>query len=276
MSNARLPHLSRRHALAGAGGVTAAIALGTLGAPSARAGADARPATPTVVLVHGAWADGSSWNEVIRELARHGQPAVALANPLRDLTSDAAYIATVVGSIPGPVVLVGHSYGGAVITNAARSTANVKALVYVAAFAPDAGESLGSIGDRFGSDIGAHFQPQPYPKPDGTMSVELTIKRDDFDEVFARGVGAQQAALMAATQRPITGEAAGGPSGAPAWKTLPSWYQVSTHDRALPPAAQQFMASRMGARTIELPAPHASMLTHPRAVAHLIRAAVRV
>ncbi|WP_207709877.1 alpha/beta fold hydrolase [Actinomadura macrotermitis] len=252
-----------------------------LGATTTAAGAvaaaprDDDGAKPTVVLVHGAFTDGSSWSGVIRDLHRSGYKAIAVADPLRDLRSDAAYVASVVASVKGPVVLVGHSYGGAVITNAAQAAPNVKALVYIAAFAPDEGESNASIGARFHDTIGKSVLPRPYTKPDGTTGVDLYIDPAKYAATFAADVPRSQTALMAATQRPITAEAVNTPSGPPAWKKLPSWYLVSTRDQAIPPAAQRFMAGRIGARTVELPASHASPVSRPRAVALLIRAAAR-
>ncbi|GAB3659751.1 alpha/beta hydrolase [Actinocorallia lasiicapitis] len=263
--------------LASASAVLVAVAVvggGASAASGAAPTAEGR-AKPTVVLVHGAFSDGSSWSGVIRALHRHGYKTIAVANPLRDLKSDAAYVASVVKGVKGPVVLAGHSYGGAVITNAARSASNVKALVYVAAFAPDKGESTATISERFPSALGKALVPQPYLKPDGKQGTEFTIDPVKFRKVFAGDVPAARTVLMAAAQRPLSLDAVIGRSGAPAWRKLPAWFLVSTNDKAIPPAAQRFMAGRMHARTVEVAASHASPVSRARAVADLIRAAAR-
>lgn len=269
--------LARRRVLFGAVGAALAVAAGTTLIPdSATADADSVDQNflgpkPTIVLVHGAFTDASSWHGVIGNLRRAGYPIVAPPNPLRDLASDSAYVAGVVNNIKGPVLLVGHSYGGAIITNAAREAPNVKGLVYVAGFAPDKGESTGSISARYPeTPIKTSLTPQPYP--DGT--VDLYIAPDKFHHVFAQDIPADRAALMAATQRPITAAAFDGPSGEPAWKSLPSWFLIAAEDHALHPAAQADMAKRAHAKlTIELSAGHALPVGHPNEVAHLIRTA---
>ncbi|MEV0292110.1 alpha/beta hydrolase [Nocardia sp. NPDC050710] len=234
-------------------------------------------AKPTVVLVHGAFADASSWNGVIAALQREGYPTIAPADPLRDVAGDAAYIASVVRSIPGPVLLVGHSYGGAIITNAARDAANARGLVYLAAFAPDTGESALGISQRFPETlIGKSLSPRIFPLPDGAAGTDLYVDPARFREVFAQDVPADRAATMAATQRPITETAFGGPSGDPAWKSLPSWYLVSTEDHAIHPDAQRFMAQRLGAKEIrEVNSSHAVAVSNPDIAADLIRTAAR-
>jgi pimeloyl-ACP methyl ester carboxylesterase len=230
---------------------------------------------PTIVLVHGAFADASGWDGVIERLHRAGYPVVAPANPLRDLNGDTAYVSSVLDTIPGPVILVGHSYGGDVITNAALGHANVKALVYIAAFAPDQGESALALTNRFpGSALGAHLSIRPYPLPGGGTAPEGVIDQDAFRALFAADVPEQTAEDMAATQRPVGLAALATPSGVPAWRTLPSWFLVAGADQAIPPAAEAFMAQRAHARTVTVKgASHAVMVSHPEQTADLITAA---
>jgi pimeloyl-ACP methyl ester carboxylesterase len=200
-----------------AGGLGAAALVAT--APAAQASTEA--ARPTIVLVHGAFADSSSWTGVVTRLQERGYPVLAVANPLRGLTVDTAYTASVLASVPGPIVLVGHSYGGFVMTNAAVGNANVKALVYIAAFAPDEGESIASIGARFpGSLLGPDtLDLRYYPLADGSYSAEAYIKPASFREVFAGDLPVSTAAAMAATQRPLDAHALEQTSGTPAWRT---------------------------------------------------------
>jgi pimeloyl-ACP methyl ester carboxylesterase len=229
---------------------------------AARAGAAgyAEVPKPTIVLVHGAFADASSWNPVIARLQRLGYPVVAEANPLRDLNGDAAYLSSVLSAIPGPVILVGHSYGGEVITDAAVGHPNVKALVYIAAFAPDQGESGVSILSKFaGSKLPQTLVVRPYPG-----GAEAYINPAQFRAVFAADLPAEQTAIMAASQRPVGLAALETPSGVPAWKTIPSWYLVAGADQAIPPAAEEFMAERAHAHTEVIPgASHVVMISHP-------------
>lgn len=225
---------------------------------------------PTVVLVHGAFAESSSWDGVVERLLAKGYPVVAVANPLRGVRSDANYVANVVDSIPGPVVLVGHSYGGNVITNAATGKANVKALVFVAGFAPEAGETAAGLSGKFpGSTLGPTLAP-PVILADG--SKDLYIEQSKFRAQFAADVPAKQAAVMAATQRPITEAALNEPSGAPAWKSIPSWFIWGSLDKNIPPAAQQFVAKRAGAkRIVEVEgASHVIMTSRPELVTKII------
>jgi len=258
--------------------VSAALLLGTLGllglAANARAQSAAAPATrPTVVLVHGAFAESASWNGVVARLARDGYPVVAAANPLRSVKGDAAFVAAILSSIKGPVVLVGHSYGGAVISAAAVGHDNVKALVYVAAFLPEAGEtSLGLSGKFPGSTLGGALAA-PVALSDGNQ--DLYIRPDRFRAQFAADVPAAEAVLMAATQRPITQAALGEPSGEPAWRTIPSWAIYGSADLNIPAAAHAFMAKRAGARRIvEVKgASHVVMISHPDQVAAMIEEA---
>jgi pimeloyl-ACP methyl ester carboxylesterase len=255
--------------------LTALAALGLNGAASATAGArtDASSAAkPTIVFVHGGWADSSGWNAEIADLSRLGYPVIAPANPLRGLSSDAAYIHSVLATIPGDVVLVGHSYGGAVITNAAVGATNVKALVYIAAFAPDTGESLAQLVTQ---NPGTHITPdaldeRPYPLPDGTQGVDLYIKASVFRDAFAADLPLRTTKLMQATQRPFSVAAFTEPSGTPAWKTTPSWYLVATDDHAIPPATQKFMAARAGSTVAQVKASHVPMMSRPDETTALI------
>ncbi|MGY4967527.1 alpha/beta fold hydrolase [Streptomyces sp. 900105245] len=255
-------------AVVAAAGIAATASTGAFAAASPRASNSVKP---TVVLVHGAFADSSSWNNVIKILQQRGYPVIAPANPLRGLPSDSEYLSSVLRSIHGPIVLVGHSYGGEVITNAADSAPDVKALVYAAAIAPAKGESANDIlGAYPGSKLPDALNPVPYPKPDGTTGTDLYIKPDKFREAFAGDIPASTAAVMAATQRPVEAASLGDKSEAEAWKTIPSWYLVATHDEAIPPAAQRFMAKRAAAHTAEVDSAHDVAVSHPADVAHLI------
>jgi pimeloyl-ACP methyl ester carboxylesterase len=253
--------------------LSAATPGGSASAANA-APASATPSTPrpTVVLVHGAFADSSSWDAVISRLERRGYPVIGVANPLRGLAGDSAYVSSVLDTIPGPVILVGHSYGGAVITDAAVDHPNVKALVYVAAFAPDEGESgLAILGKYPGSMLPPALAVRPFPG-----GQDAYVNPADFRQVFAADVPAGEARLMAAGQRPVALAAFGEPSSAPAWKTIPSWFLVAGADRAIPPAAEQAMARRAGSHTAVIRgASHAVLVSHPDATAHLIEAAAR-
>lgn len=233
----------------------------------------AQPAKPTVVLVHGAFADSSSWNGVITILQRDGYKVVAAANPLRGVRSDADAVADVLKSIESPVVLVGHSYGGSVISEAAEGRPNVKALVYVAAFAPEAGETaLGLTGKFPGSTLGGTLAPPVKLTSGGN---ELYIQQGQFHQQFAADVPAPQARLMAAGQRPIAEAALSEASTAPAWKSVPSWFIYGEKDKNIPPAALGFMAERAKSRrtVVVKGASHVVMVSHARAVAALIERA---
>jgi pimeloyl-ACP methyl ester carboxylesterase len=230
-------------------------------------------ASATVVLVHGAFADSSSWNGVIPGLLAQGIPVVAAANPLRSVAGDADYLAEVLAAIPGPIVLVGHSYGGFVISNAANGNSNVKALVYVAAFAPDAGESASDLAARFpGSSLGPALVP--FPLADG--GVDLYIRGDLFHSQFAADVPEAETVLMAATQRPVTQAALTDGSGEPAWKSLPSWFIYGELDKNIPAAVVAFMAERAGAKSaVEVSgASHVVMISQPQAVTDMILSAI--
>lgn len=228
---------------------------------------------PTVVLVHGAFADSSSWNGVIAALQHDGYRVVAAPDNLRGVRADADVVARVVKGINGPVVLVGHSYGGSVISEAAEGAPNVKALVYVAAFAPEAGETaLGLTGKFPGSTLAPTLAP-PVPLAGGGK--DLYIRQDRFPAQFAADVPAAQARLMAAGQRPVAEAALSEPSTAPAWKHVPSWFVYGDADRNIPPAAMKFMAQRAGAREtlVVKGASHVVMVSHPAHVAELIERA---
>lgn len=234
--------------------------------------ADAAP--PTVVLVHGAFAESSGWNGVIDRLLAKGRPVVAAANPLRSVAGDAAAVAGLLASIDGPIVLVGHSYGGAVITNAAANAGNVAALVDVCGFAPDAGESGLDLAARLpGSTLGPALTP-PVALPDG--GEDLYIRADRFHAQFAADVPDAEAARMRATQRPVTTAALNDASGDPAWKRLPSWFVYGELDRNIPAALHAFMAERAGSKgTVAIPgASHVVMISQPQAVTDVILAAV--
>jgi pimeloyl-ACP methyl ester carboxylesterase len=225
----------------------------------------------TVVLVHGAFAESASWNGVIARLLAQGHPVVAAANPLRGVKTDADYVAAILTGIPGPIVLVGHSYGGSVITNAASGNGNVVALVYVAGFAPDDGETAVNLQERFpGSTLGPTLAP-PVGLPDG--SSEVYIQQDKFWAQFAADVPEAEAKLMAATQRPVSTAAFTDASGVPAWKAIPSRFIYGELDKNIPVALQAFMAERAGSReTVEVKgASHVVMISHPDAVAEMIR-----
>jgi pimeloyl-ACP methyl ester carboxylesterase len=228
---------------------------------------------PTVVLVHGAFAESASWNGVLSRLQRAGHTAVAAANPLRSLSGDAASVSSVIGSIAGPVVLVGHSYGGAVISNAAVGHDNVRALVFVAAFAPQENESIFELSGRLpGSTLGDTLAPVPLP--DGTT--DLYIRQDLFPAQFAADVPAAEAAVLAATQRPLRDVALQEGSGPPAWPSLPSWFVFGDADRNIPVAMLRLMAERAGAKgTLEVPgASHALTVSRPDEVAGVIGTAI--
>jgi pimeloyl-ACP methyl ester carboxylesterase len=227
---------------------------------------------PTVVLVHGAFADASSWNGVIERLQHQGCTVVAPANPLRGVALDAAYLASVVNQLDGPVLLVGHSYGGAVITNAAATATGVVGLVFVAAFAPDEGEVLGDVAaSSKDSLLGTAQVQREYPTgPGGETAPEFLIDPARFREVFAADLPAEQAAVMAATQRPVAAAAFSDVCGPPAWRTLPSWAVVATGDKAAGSDVVRSMAQRAGADIVEVEGSHVIMVSQPQAVTSLV------
>ena len=230
---------------------------------------------PTIVLVHGAFAGSSSWNGVVERLTRKGYPVVAAAVPLRSLKGDAQYVASLVASIKGSVVLVGHSYGGAVISVAGAGRPNVKALVFVAGFAPDVGESAASLGERFPTGTLGETLAPPVQLTDG--SADLYILQAKYRKQFAADVPEADAANMAVTQRPIAQSALGEPAGAMSWRKLPSWFVWGSLDHNIPAALFKFMANRAGAReAVEIPgASHVVMISHPKEVAAMIERAAK-
>ncbi|MCT9110927.1 alpha/beta fold hydrolase [Streptomyces mirabilis] len=232
--------------------------------------------TPTALLVHGAFADAASWSGVIAELQNHGIPVVAPPNPLRSLASDAAYIASVAAQIDGPVVLVGHSYGGAVIT-VAGTAENVVGLVFVAAYVLEEGESLGELQGRFpDSPLGSSLKQATYPVEGGDPAVEVTIVPEAFPAVFAADVPADVTQVLAVAQRPLAAGAFTETATAAAWKTKPSWALVAAADQAINPEVERFGAKRAGATILEVEgASHAVAVSRPKLVADLIRDAVR-
>jgi len=233
-------------------------------------------ASPAVVLVHGAFADASSWNGVIKRLQAKSVQVTAPANPLRGLAVDSAYIAVVFDETPGPVVAVGHSYGGAVITNAAKQAKNVVGLVYVAAFATEEGERLGdATAASKDAVLGSALVPLHYPAADGgEPAVEFAIDPARFHDAFAADLPDEEAAVMAATQRPIAELGFSDPSGAPAWKDLPSWAVVATADKAAGTDVTRSMATRAGAKITEVDASHVVMVSQPQAVTDVIMEAL--
>lgn len=261
--------------------VTAALVGLLMAAPATTA--DAHPtatatakAKPTIVLVHGAWADSSSWNKVITRLQARGYTVKAPANPLRGLTGDAAYIRDYLSVVPGPIVLVGHSYGGAVITNAAKDNPNVQALVYIDAFAPAEGEPIVAL---TGADSALNAPPEtvfdfaPYPDaPPG--DVDLYLKQDVFLNSFMQDVPKRQALVYYAGQKPAAASGLAAVSGPPAWEDIPSWYLLGKHDLVITPEAQRFMAKRAGSHLSYVNSSHVPLVSRPGAVTKTIVRAV--
>ncbi|MBV9282934.1 MAG: alpha/beta fold hydrolase [Chloroflexi bacterium] len=277
--------LSRRDLLRRAGltaGAAVALGLGLESgaglapSPALAATASAPGPTPSIVLVHGAWADGSGWNEVIALLQLAGYPVTgiaATATPLSTLAEDVARVQSVLALQAGPTVLVGHSIGGAVISGAGSGEPNVKALVYVSAFAPDIGESIGQLVTQKG------FPPEPGTAPSSLIVDQqgyAYLTRQAFRQYFAPDIPAEMARLMAATQRPVNGAYLGDVAVSAAWHTLPSWFLVSTQDQMINPDLQRFEAQRMGAKTLEVASSHASLLSHPWQVVQLVDQAAQV
>ncbi|MEV0346022.1 alpha/beta hydrolase [Nonomuraea sp. NPDC050680] len=235
-------------------------------------------ARPTVVLVHGAWADTSSWSGEVRALQRAGHTVRAVANPLRDLTSDAQTVRDFLRTVSGPVVLVGHSYGGSVITNAAAGDPDVKALVYVDAAAPDVGETTGQLsgsGSALGGDPATLYDRSAYPGAPG-KAVDLYLKQHVFVRSFASDLPRDTADRLWASQRAASTAAFMTPSKAAAWKTIPSWYFIATGDRIIVPASQRAMAKRAHSKITEFPGgSHLTLISHPDAVTSVIEDAIR-
>ncbi|MDZ5662265.1 alpha/beta hydrolase [Nocardioides sp. S-58] len=267
--------------------VLVGVLLGAAGAASppgerARASAhDSGPdgrhrAKPTVVLVHGAFADSSGWSQVAAQLMDQGYPVLAFANPLRGPGADGEYLRTFLSTVEGPIVLVGHSYGGVVISNAATGNPDVKSLVYVAAYAPAEGESVAEANHLGGGDtvVTDHLVLRPFPGA-AEGDADAYIDPAWFPRLFAQDLPRRTARFMAATQRPGALAALGLPSGPPAWAEIPSWYMVATQDRIIPPEAERAMAERAGAQVVEVDSSHVVMMSHPRAVTKLIQRAAR-
>ncbi|QNA70682.1 alpha/beta hydrolase [Streptomyces sp. So13.3] len=264
----------RLHTLLVTAAVTAAASLSLTPLASAQTtpAASSTAAKPTVVLVHGAFADSSSWNGVVKRLQHDGYPVIAPANPLRGLAQDSTYIASVLASVKGPVVLVGHSYGGAVISQAAANDPQVKALVYIAALVPDTGENLGALANKFpGTNaLNPSLRPIPFSNADGTGGSDLYVDPTLFRSVFAADLPASQTVVMAAEQRPIAAAAFAASPTAAAWHTIPSWALVAKQDQALGAPVERFEAQRAHSHTIEISSSHVAMISHPGTVTHLI------
>jgi pimeloyl-ACP methyl ester carboxylesterase len=229
---------------------------------------------PTIVLVHGAFAESSSWDSVIDQLLDAGHPVIAAPNPLRSIAADAASVADVVRAVEGPVVLAAHSYGGAVISNVPADAGDIVGLVYIDGFAPEPGETCFALAGKFPGSMLGEDTLRPVPRSNGTT--DLFIQVDSFHDVFCQDLSDEQAARMAVTQRPATQEGLVEPSGEKSlWKELPSWFLIGAGDRVIPPALQHYMAERAGARrVIEIPgASHAALVSHPDETAQLIREA---
>jgi pimeloyl-ACP methyl ester carboxylesterase len=269
-----------RFALTGAA-LAALVAIPSTVAAAAATGSHSQPASshsqpavkPTIVLEHGAWADGSSWDGVVTRLQRDGYTVDVPPNPLRGPSSDSAYLASYLATVTGPVVLVGHSYGGFVTTDAAVGDRNVKALVYVDAYIPAQGDTINSLNAQF---PGSQLTPDALnfvPSPGGVTDVY--VKPSLFRGILANDLSASQAAELAATQRPVAASALAEPSGAPAWATIPSWDVIGTADHAIPPAEQEFMAARAHATVTKVNASHLSLISHPGTVANVIEEAAR-
>ena len=225
----------------------------------------AQAANPVIVLVHGAFADATGWQHVIPILERDGYEVVAVQNSLFSFDDDIATTRRVIDAQKGPVVVVGHSYGGAVITGAAADAPNVKALVYMAAFAPDADEPIGAFGKQYPSALDTAAVPD--------AAGFFYIDRAKFHSVFCADVPDEEARVMAATQKPLAGASFGAKTSKAAWKTIPSWYLVSQEDHAINPDLERFYAKRMGAHTSEIKASHVAFISHPQVVVELIEQA---
>jgi pimeloyl-ACP methyl ester carboxylesterase len=267
---------SRRLTLLGAT-AAAGLAVTAVTLPGTAGAATRHQERPTIVLEHGAFADAASWDGVVKRLQLAGYPVVAAANPLRGPANDAAHLRSVVAHIDGPVVLVGHSYGGTVISQAAAGLEDkVKALVYIAAFLPDSGESSLGLTNKFpGSTLGQAIDSVNYTLPDGSQGADVYIKPDKFHQQFAADVPAGRARLMAAGQRPVAAAALEERSTRAAWRTIPSWSLVTTEDRNIPVAAQRFMSARAHAHTTEIDASHAVSVSRPDAVTRIVEKAAR-
>jgi pimeloyl-ACP methyl ester carboxylesterase len=269
-------------------GTALAAAIGGFAAAAPSSDQTPKPASdqttkPTVVLVNGAWSDAASWSSVIKRLRADGYPVVAPPTALRSLSGDSAYLASFLKTIQGPVVLVGQSYGGSVITNAATGNGSVKALVYISAFAPDAGESAADLTAKFpgthittdpSAQVPTALTPVPFTLANGSTGIDLYAKAAQYWDVFlSNRLSSETAATLAATQSPITTDGLFEASGTPAWKSVQSWFLISRDDHLIPPATQRFMAARAGGHTVEADTPHAAQVTDPGVVTTLIERA---
>ncbi len=283
----KLPRASRRAALLL--GLVAALPLSGVGAGTSAdatpgvAGHAVRPAhsaaatRPTVVLVHGADADSSSWEQVILRLEEKGYPVIAFANPLRSVAGDAARLSDLLSTLQGPVVLVGHSYGGMVISVAAAGNRHVRSLVFVDAQIPLPGETAAQLTNKYpGSQYAAALVARPYHRPGGGTGTDLYVDPAKYRALFTGpAVCAGEALALAAVQRPVAESALNEPATAAASRRIPSWDVIGTNDSAIPPASQLFMARRARAHITKIPAPHASMLTFAGPIAEVIDAAAQ-
>ncbi|MET9588005.1 alpha/beta hydrolase [Streptomyces sp. NPDC006539] len=268
---------SRRQVLAAGAALAGSAALiagaeGMAAAASAPTDREKSKVKPTIVLVHGGYADSSCWNATVQELQDQGYTTVCGSNPLRGIPTDAPYIGSLLDSISGPVVLVAHSMGGTVITNAAAGKPNVKALVYIAAFVPDIGETQGELITKFpGSEVEPVSVPVPYTKADGTTGTDLYLSKDG-QAAFAADIPTAAFRVLQATQRPFDADSFIYPTTAAAWKTIPTWGLVAGRDKAIPPACERWMYNRAKARkVVEVPrSSHVVMISHPKIVADLI------
>src|SRR5215211_6242494 len=278
--------VSRRSALGRIAGASAVAALAstsltglsasasTLGVPmSQEASPSPVSGTPTIVFVHGAWADNSGWSDVMKSLMADGFEVVGISNPLRGPAFDGAYVASLANTIQGPVLLIGHSYGGAVISVAGPQTPNAVGLVYVAGFAPDEGESIQALAEA-GQPTFLGPALRPVPVVAGDTQAELFVDRASFKDVFCGDLSDEDAAVLAANQRPANAAGFGEPFGPVAWKTLPSWHAIATADNLIGTENLRFMAQRAGSVTVDIDASHVVMISQPEAVADLIRTAI--
>ncbi|GAA1708939.1 alpha/beta hydrolase [Isoptericola hypogeus] len=263
--------------------LVAVLGLGPLTASAGPSGASAdvaagRPTAPrpTVVLVHGAFADSSGWTVVAERLQDDGYPVLAFSNPLRGIEHDSEYLRMFLETVEGPIVLVGHSYGGAVITNAATGNDQVRSLVYVAGYALDEGESVAEANALGGghTDVIDHLVLRPFPEA-GENNADAYIDPEWFPRLFAQDLPRRLAETMASSQRPGALASLVAQSGEPAWKTIPSWYVVAKDDRIIPPEAERVMAQRAGATTVEIRSSHSVMISHPFQVLHVIKQAAK-
>jgi pimeloyl-ACP methyl ester carboxylesterase len=276
-------HLTRRRATAVIAAAATALLLSVTGCATTdavkpvSAPAEVPHRAPTVVLVHGADAESSSWHGVIRRLQKRGYPVIAFANPLRGVKTDAANLKDVLSTVKGPIVLVGHSYGGMVISQAAAGNRHVKSLVFVDAHIPVPGETAAELTNKYpGSHFGAALLQRPYTRPNGKRGTDLYVQPAKYRALFTGPrVGKVEALALAAVQRPVAMTALNEPATKAGWRHIPTWDVVGTKDTAIPPATQLFMARRAHAHITRIPAPHASMLTFPGPIAKVIEAASR-